>query len=409
MTKILFPTVIALCAIVPANAQAPEGKPAIRYTIKTESSLTTERQMLRDGEDMGRGRFGGGGDENTPTVTKSEVVFAESLDGTKWRRYETFKGSVKRPGRDGEPFESEVEGALAGKKLVFAEGKVLEGDASGEPLDERLGDGLPVATDLHGLVPAGDLAVDAKFELDGKFGTALQCLVHPIRAAAGTPGDTNRGGDRRRRRDGDENGGEDAPKPPEGKDGNDRPDEPRGGDDQPGQRPRRRGGDDGADPRAGRGAFGRMRGPFGINDTALDLIASGKLDWKGTGIVKAHEEHDGKQFAVVELTATGKGEGTAEDLGLGFARFGRRGGMGGDVESEAKASIALQGRMLVELQSRAPHSLSLTGNVESVSDSFMTRRDTEIEIHAETRGPFKMDVTCEACTDPTELAKPSKE
>ena len=139
----------------------------------------------------------------------------------------------------------------------------------------------------------------------------------------------------------------------------------------------------------------------------MNLIRRGKLTWSGEGVVKAHEEKDGKTYAVVEFTALAKGEGTIEELGLNTGRMGRmgrggrggRGGMGGDVETEAVADMQMTGTMLVDVQTRRPHSFKLEGKNKQITDMFMVRRESEFEIHSETRGKFSIEVACEECAE----------
>ncbi len=420
-----------LAAAVVGSLSAQDA-PALRYKIKTKSSVTTERQMLVDGEEMsgrgGRG-FGGGG----PTVTKATLIYDEGKKaGKTWRKYHTLEAVVTRSGRDGEPMDSTVKSMLAGKQITFGKDGVFAGE---EKLTEQQSRGIPKVTDLTSIVPEGELKVDMELEITDAFRNALSTLVHPVRAERRGRGEGGEGqrrrrggegegggeGQRRRRgggRGGDE-GGEEGQRRRRGGGGEGDGEGQRrrrgggggGGEgDGQGQR-RRRGGEGGEGQRRRRGGEGSQRGRsrFGrgrttANDAAINLLANKKLAWEGKGRVASIEEKDGKTFATIEFTASAAGEGTIQEFGGGFGgRFGgRRGGGGGGNAPEGEASAKLRdlkGSMVVDVATRQMQKLELNGKMTSESETAMMRnmrgQEAELEIIQERSGSFSIEVTCE--------------
>ena len=373
----------------------------VRYTIQAEFETSSSREMLINGEAPdfgggggGRGGFGGGGESSS----MQKVVFDQGPKGANWRQYHTVESLDIREGRDGEPMENTVEGALAGKRVRVSQGEdgettLIEGDGEdGKVLSANLGRNVAQRVDLSGMVPSGSVVVGSEFEL-AHFRDAIQGIAHPVaadRQGGGRGG--NAGGGRR-------GGGEEG-----------EPRRRRGGEQGGGEGRGRRGGGEGQEGGRGFGGGrgGRFRRGGGASGTAMQLLHNNEIPCKATGTLVAIEEKDGRRMAKISLKASIKGEGDAEELGIqaagGFGGRGGRGGRGargggGDAgTTTANVDLAITGEAWVDLETQMLTSLSLKGKIdyETKSQRVFDRQGEEMEIDStnSTEGTFRLKVSC---------------
>ncbi len=353
---------LALAQEHTVQTPAQKGK-ALRTKIESSSESSTSMTMTINGEERG----GGGGDRTTSakqTIEFDETVLDANDKGiaTKVQRtYTKLSGSMTMPGRDGEEMETEIEGALEGKKLFLAQDgdKVVahENDEDGAALEERLARGLKVRTDVMGLLPEKAVAVGAEYDLSKTLRSAMANLQHPMaRAAQGEEGGDAAGGGR---------GG-------------------RGG--------------------RGQGGFGGRMGGGMQGNEGLGYLMNEKLTLEANGKLEGVSEG----LATISFKAKASGEGNPTELGVGMAGGmggrGGRGGRGGEqggqapaVEGTANVECTVEGKLVVDLAKKCIVSLEIEGEFEMDSETSMTRegRDGEsmdIETSMERSGSFNLKV-----------------
>jgi hypothetical protein len=365
---------------------------AVRYTIESRSSSTSEREVLVDGEPMeGRGGFGGGGGGGA-TARESKVVFDEGREGgTTWRIYRHATAKMAMPGRDGEPVENEVEGGMLNERLSIVEddrGVVVtrEGDEGGE-LPPMMSRGIPTRTEFAGITPKDGVAVGAEFDLPAAFLAMFSSIDHPVRPAFDPEAFAGRGGGQRPPR------GEGA-----GEGGGQRPPRGEGAGEGEGQRPPRGQGGQAGQAGARFGGAGMM-GMFG-GDPTLRLLTNDKLNGKVVG--KLVEVKDG--IARIQIQGTREAEGTLEEIGmaaLGGAAGGRggRGGRGGGqapaAGGDGSVKLTLAGEIWVDVAQHALVKIVVEGKSHTTTQARMDRNEREIEMNATTDATFRYAVTAE--------------
>jgi hypothetical protein len=358
----------------------------VRFAIQSKLHLNDSNKTLVNGQEMGGGRGGGGGGGgggagSGDRSALQDVVFEQGPASANWRQYTKLQVTETRPGRDGEPAETKVEGALQGKKVFFkTEGgktTLVEGDGDKQkPVDETVARGVPGRLSLNSLLPTAAIAVGDEFDLGKTFGPAIAAMLHPV-----TP-------ERQQNAGGGAAGGGD----------------PAGGGG--GQGGGRRGGGGGQ-----RQGGGRMGIPVGA--MATELLSAGKLDVKANGKLASVEEKDGQKIAVIEFKATMAGKGKAADLGMppGMAGFGggRRGGGGagggaggGNADNgtdTVDANFAFTGKMRVNLTQNQIAGLELASDVTIGREIHRTMQmrgeDSKIDSTMNSKGKLEFKVDCE--------------
>jgi hypothetical protein len=380
---VLLPVVLTaplLAQGVKLDVPSTQDQP-LRFTIQSKIQANETRKTLVNGEEggFGGGRGGGGrgaGGGGGESTISQEVVFDQGPTNANWRDYKRLTSTEKRVGRDGEPVETKVEGALQGKKVRLEPNdrggvNLVEGEGdTAKPVDASLSSNVPGRVSLSGFLPANAVEIGKEFDISSTFLPALRGLVHPVtpeRQAGGRGGaGAGQGGGRGQ---GGGQGGE-----------------------------RGQGGGQGG----GRG----MRGGFGggSSGTVIALIGAGKLDAKATGKLLSVEN----DIATIEVSAKLNGKGKSADYGLQAGGFGQRGGRGGQGggnqpapgKDDVDATFDLKGKVRVDLKQHLVTAAELAGDLAIVRDTSMTREgqdgeEMKIDSKVDTKGKFELKVNCE--------------
>lgn len=358
--KLLFPAALAATALIPADGAevATRYTAGEAYTVRREVSetRTSEREMLRDGEPMDRGGFGGeggGGTTRESLIEYTDLVLEVGEGPTKLRRtYGDLASSmlVAAGGEDLEramesPFEELVLELTAGDGGVEVE--VVEGD---EPDEERLAD-LRLDLFIDGLLPGVEVDVDDTWEIDADaiaaaLGSSLERQLFQAPEVD------------------EEAGGRGS----------------RGG-------------------RGGRGGFGGGRGD-------QEPV---QFEWTGTATVTELEaEHEGRPVIAIGLELEANGDLPEVQFGGGGGRGGRGGGGGGGNAFGSGSAVErvldntytheLEGQLLFDPELGLPVLLELSGTLTTERYIERDRGDTLIEITANTSSEVDHVITIEPTT-----------
>ncbi|MBK8096303.1 MAG: hypothetical protein IPK26_04305 [Planctomycetes bacterium] len=402
-----FALFLPLALTAPLFAQAIEIKAGgddqtLDVAIKSTLTSNVTTKTLINGEEGG---FGGGGGGRGPgggeTTTTQDVAFKQGPAKDNWREYTKLIAKDTRMGQDGTPRDTEVTGALQGKKLALKMAdtglSLTEGEGDkATTVSPQLAANVPGRLALAGLLPSKAVAVGQEFEI-AAFAPALRSLLHPVTAERPQGGGRGQGGGEGGGQGGGRRGGQGG--------------EEGGGQGEGGGRGRGQGGGQGG--AAGGRAGGRMGGG-GASGTVMQLLSGGKLEGKATGKLTAIEEKDGQKIAVLAISAKLTGKGKAADLGVrgggmfGGGAGGRR-GQGGEGGGQAATdngvdnidtTFDLTGTVRVNLTAQQICDVSVGGDIVIGRETKRTMpgRDggdgMEVESTSTTKAKLQLDATC---------------
>ncbi len=303
--------------------------------------------MSVDGEERRFGRRGGGPGDGAVSIPQV-VEFDEGVSRTPHGATARWSRPRPAPGRDGTPREVQVEGALAGKSIVFGvddQGRtalVAIGQDQRTEVPAEIGTGVASRVDLSVFVPARDAKNGSEVADAPAVRGALRGLFHPVRAES------------------------------------------------------RRGGGFG-----GRGRRGGIRSADRLAEWIAAIDADGGT-LSGSAKLGATAKQDGRDVANVRFTIEIAVQGTPADLGLGG--FGGRGfggrGSGGPPDDgdtgKATGTVKLEGSARVDVGTGRVEHLEVTGALELSGSSKRTiERDGEssdLEMHVATTGTLHLAV-----------------
>ncbi len=302
-------------------------------------------------------------------------------DATIERTYRTMTASTTGP--DGEPVK--VDGEAVGKTLRIRGGDEASVEVDGQALPARMAQGVPGAVSFAGMFPDKPVEVGSEFPVGGALHSVFAMAEHPF-GGLRPRGQDNAAG--RRGRGAPPEDGAQPPAPPK-----------QGEPPQPGQPPQQ-----GDRPQRGQrgqrgGQFGgAMRAAMAARDPAFMELSRLKLQPDATAKVVEVGE-DG--VAKIAFHGTIAGEGTPEDLGLGFGG-GRRGGRGGRgaqqpdenaPQASAKIDVTFDGTALVDTHSHRLQKLVVEGKMSSSTTRTMNRRGESMQVDMKNDGPFSITIT----------------
>ena len=343
----------------------PTQDQPLRYSLQTKLKTTDTNKTLINGAEQEGGRGG-------EMSLAQEIVFDEGPSSAPWRDYKTVTAMQTRPGRDGTPQETKIEGGLQGKKVTLKTGdggKVTfiegEGDKQAD-VAAALVRGVPGRISFQGFLPDHGVATGEEFDVAKSFLPALRNLAHAVNRA---------------------------------------PTEDAGG---------AAGGGQGGRGQGGRGQGGR---PGGRDNVVLQLLSGGKFDVDAKGKVTGVDN----DIATLAIKAKLTGKGTNEEMGImggmggGFGGAGGRGQGGGAPgggaagggaaapagTSKVDASFDLNGTVRFDLKAQRIVGVEFAGDVQVASESSVKRpnRDGEeqkIDTTSQNKGKVELKATCEA-------------
>lgn len=349
---------LALCVVAGGSKLSTEYKAERGLRVEVETTVrmeTTSMSMERDGEPVESPGGGGGAasELSRKEVHVDQVVEVDKGSPTKIRRtFEDLGGTSTRTMRDNTS-ENEITSPMKGVVLEIrrnAEGAVEVTVAEGsKPDDEKALEGHLPELFLDGILPDGDVEVDATWDLDkDAIRRALRLDVEralfppPQREGDGQAGGSGGGG-------------------------------------------------------GGRGGFRGMGG----NDVAM--LAS--ADWKGKAkLVALDKDVDGKTCAVVEIEIEAAGDLPEQERPAGDRR--QRDDMpaiAGAVSPAARAAkstyeIKLEGKLYFATKEHHPVSLDLEGTVKTESDREFKRQEVTTRVRSVREGTITYKVAVEAAT-----------
>jgi len=343
MTRLIFPAAIALalCAGETISTDYTRGE-KLRIEVESTFSMTTERQMERDGEPV-ESRFGGSG----PTVDSRKIVMVDqALENeagrpTKVRREFEELGGTMTMSRGDEERELEWTCPLDGVTLELAldDGEVVAEVVDGdEPDDDAVLEGHHLTLALDALLPEDEVEPGDDWEIDGE--ALVRALGLDIESKLFLPPQFEESADR----------GE------------------------------------------GRGGRGQRRGgPRGGDAGLRALFESG--DWDGKATLKeGNEEIEGVACHVIAIEAECKGELPEREFG------GGRGGGGLAVGTTAPIpensfEVELEGTLYFSVADGRPVSFELEGTISSESYREMDRGEVTMTISTTGEGKLEYNVT----------------
>jgi hypothetical protein len=346
--KLLVLTAIASTTLVGGKTLSTKYTTEHALKVAFESSSTTEMttmEMEIDGEPApNRGGGGGGKTEMTREEVHVDRVL-EATDGkpTKMRRtFEKVGGTMTNARGDNDfssPFQGitvELERAKDGISSSVVEGKAPDADKALE--------GQQLELFIDGLLPKGDVDVDATWDLD------KDAIVRALRL------DVQRN----------------MYPPPE------RPSDGGGGG---------RGGGGGGGRRGGGMGGGMMGGGGGMD----------KYDWKGTAkLTSLDKEVEGVKCAVVELKLEASGEREMPAFGGGGPRPKKDMlELASALENTSTYSVTLEGKLYFDVKDRRPVKLDLEGHTKTESKMESTQNDHSRKSHFVSEGKltYKVEVS----------------
>ncbi len=361
-------------------AQKVEFKPPatqdqpLRYSLQTNLKTTETTKMLINGAEPEAGGRGGARGAGGETTLAQEVVFEEGPSSATWRTYKTVAATQTRPGRDGEPQETKIDGGLQGKKVMLKagdDGKVTFVEGEGEKQADvaaALVRGVPGRISFAGFLPDHGVATGEEFDVAKSFLPALRSLAHAVNRAPNPEAGGAQGGGQ-------------------------------GG--QAGQGGRGQGGAQGQ-----RGQGGRGQG--GGGNVVLQLLGGGKFDVVAKGKVTGVE----KDIATLAIQAKLTGKGTNEEMGVAGFFGGMAGGraQGGGAPgggaaaptgtSKVDASFDLTGTVKFDLKAQRVIAVEFAGDVAVLRESSRKMdangEEQKIDTSSQSKSKVELKAACEA-------------
>jgi len=308
---------------------------ALRTEIDVSLKMeTTEMRIERDGEPVDAP----GGGMSTETVHKEvhvdTVVEVKEGRPTKvHRNFETLSGKVSRSFGEGSS-EREIECPLDGVTLEIkrgADGKVEVVATEGKGVDDKVLEGHVPENFLDGLLPEGDVEVDASWDLEPE---AIQRALRADVSQALYP----------------------------------RPEREEGGGG--GERPRR-----------------------GMRGGGADVNLFQHAEWKGKAkLVSTDTQVDGKECAVVELKLEASGDLPEPEFGGWRGDRSLEPAFGALPAARNTYDISLEGKLQFAIKDKCPLSLDLDGSAKTETNREVTREEHTMKFHVVLEGSVSYKV-----------------